>query len=111
MLIISKYIYLALAIIFEVLGTTSMKFSDGMKSIGFVIIMLIFYILSLSMLSMALKNWEVGVAYAIWSGFGITLITTIGIMFFNESISISKVFFILLIIIGAIGLNLVTTSH
>lgn len=108
---ISKYIYLALAIIFEVLGTTSMKFSDGMRNIGFVVIMLTFYILSLSMLSIALKNWEVGVAYAIWSGFGIALITTIGIVFFNETISISKAIFILLIVIGAIGLNLVTTSH
>jgi len=108
---ISKYIYLALAIIFEVLGTTSMKFSDGMKNIGFDVIMLIFYVASLSMLSMALKNWEVGVAYAIWSGFGITLITIIGMLFFNETISISKVFFILLILVGAIGLNLVTTSH
>lgn len=108
---ISKYIYLALAIIFEVFGTTSMKFSDGMRNIGFVVIMLTFYILSLSMLSIALKNWEVGVAYAIWSGFGIALITTIGIVFFNETISISKAIFILLIVIGAIGLNLVTTSH
>lgn len=108
---ISKYIYLALAIIFEVLGTTSMKLSDGMRNIGFVVIMLTFYILSLSMLSIALKNWEVGVAYAIWSGFGIALITTIGIVFFNETISISKAIFILLIVIGAIGLNLVTTSH
>lgn len=108
---ISKYIYLALAIVFEVLGTTSMKFSNGMKNIKFDIIMLIFYLLSLSMLSMALKNWEVGVAYAIWSGIGITLITTIGILFFNETISISKVFFIVLILVGAIGLNLVTTSH
>ena len=108
---ISKYIYLALAIIFEVMGTTSMKFSDGMKSVKFVIIMFIFYILSLSMLSMALRNWEVGVAYAIWSGVGITLITTIGILLFNESISIMKVFFIILILVGAIGLNLVTTSH
>lgn len=69
--------------------------------------MLIFYILSFLMFFMVLKNWEVGVVYVIWFGFGIILIIMIGIMFFNEFIFISKVFFILLIIIGVIGLNLV----
>lgn len=106
-----RYLYLALAIIFEVVGTTSMKFSDGMKNTKYVVVMLIFYVLSLSFLSIALKNWEVGVAYAIWSGFGIALITTIGIIFFNETISVGKCIFIGFIIIGAIGLNIVSESH
>jgi len=106
-----NWLYLGLAIVSEVCGTTFMKLSDGMTKIKFSILMLVFYVLSLSMLSLALKKIEVGVAYAIWSGIGIALITTVGIIFFKETISVSKIIFILLILVGAIGLNLTSTTH
>ncbi|MBP2645321.1 MAG: hypothetical protein H6Q75_761 [Firmicutes bacterium] len=106
-----NWVYLGLAIIFEVCGTISMKLSEGMTSIKYSIVMLLFYILSLSVLSLALKKIEIGIAYAIWSGIGIVLITTIGVFFFKETLSISKVVCILLIIIGTVGLNLFGTSH
>jgi len=88
-----------------------MKRLDGFTKIKFAAIMLVFYILSLSVLSLALKKLEVGVAYAVWSGFGIALIATIGIVFFKETISVQKVLFIGLIIIGAIGLNMCGAGH
>ncbi len=106
-----KWAYLGLAIIFEVCGTTFMKLSFGMTKLKFTILMLVFYVLSLSVLSLALKDIETGTAYAIWSGIGIALITTIGVLFFKESFTIQKVIFIGLIIIGAIGLNLSGAGH
>lgn len=106
-----QFIFLALAIAFEVMGTTFMKLSNGMSNTKFAIIMLVFYVISLSMLSLALKEIEVGVAYAIWSGIGIALIATIGILFFQESLNLEKIAFIGLIIIGAIGLNISGAGH
>jgi small multidrug resistance pump len=106
-----QFIYLTLAIAFEVTGTTFMKLSDGLSNLRFTAVMLIFYLLSLSLLSLALKEIEVGVAYAIWSGVGIALIATIGILFFQESPNIEKMAFIGLIIVGAIGLNISGAGH
>ena len=104
------WLYLILAIAFEVAGTTFMKLSDGFTKTMPSIAMFIFYLLSLTALTFALKKFEVSTAYAIWSGLGTVLITIVGIMVFKESISIVKVLSIALIIIGVIGLQL-TTEH
>ena len=106
-----KWIYLSFAIIFEVCGTTCMKLSFGLTQLKFTVLMLIFYILSLGALSLTLKHIETGTAYAIWSGIGIALITTIGIIFFNESFTVRKIIFVSFIIMGAIGLNLSGAGH
>lgn len=100
-----SWLYLLLAIAFETMGTTSVKLSNGFSKIVPSILMFIFYGLSLSFLSFALKKIDVGVAYAVWSGIGITIIVLIGIFFFNESISVLKVVSILFIIIGICGLH------
>lgn len=105
-----KWVYLFLAIGFEVIGTTFMKLSDGFSKIFPSIVMGIFYLLSLTMLTFALKKFEVGTAYAIWSGFGVALITIIGIIFLKENITVSKIVGIFLIIIGVVILQL-STKH
>jgi small multidrug resistance pump len=101
-----SWIFLILAITFEVSGTTFMKLSDSFSNVKYAIVMLIFYVLSLSMLTLALKKLEIGIAYAIWSGVGIVLLSIIGVIFFKESINLSKIIFVSLILIGTIGLNL-----
>lgn len=110
-MIIIQLVYLVLAIAFEVTGTTFMKLSDGLSNLKFAAIMIVFYILSLGLLSLALKEIEVGVAYAIWSGVGIAMIAIIGIFFFQESLSLQKLALIGLIIVGAIGLNMQGLGH
>ncbi|AAK81588.1 small multidrug resistance pump [Clostridium acetobutylicum] len=106
-----SWIYLILAIIFEVSGTTFMKQSKGFSDFKYAIVMMVFYILSLSMLTLALKKIDIGVAYAIWSAVGIVLIVTIGILVFKEPVNISKILCILLIIVGVVGLNLTSKVH
>ena len=101
-----SWLYLISAIIFEVLGTTSMKLSNGFSKLTPSILMFVFYILSLSMLTLALKKFDVSFTYAIWSGLGTALITIIGIYFFKEEVNFIKIFSIVLIIIGVIGLHL-----
>ncbi|MBD8028007.1 multidrug efflux SMR transporter [Ureibacillus sp. Re31] len=105
------WLYLCLAIIFEVAGTISMKLSDGFSKLVPSVALILFYICSLVFLTLTLKEIEVSIAYAIWSGMGIVLITLIGVMYFNESINFLKVFAIVLIIIGVVTLNLTEENH
>ncbi|WP_270172697.1 DMT family transporter [Paenibacillus sp. SYP-B4298] len=101
-----QWIYLGLAIIFEVAGTTSMKLSDGFTNLVPSILLLVLYLTSLVFLTLALKRIEVSVAYAVWSGMGIVIISVMGLFYFNEQLSLAKVIAILLIIIGVVTLNL-----
>jgi len=102
----SEWIYLAIAIIFEVAGTTSMKLSDGFSKLAPSIAMSVFYIASITALTIALKKIDMSMAYAIWAGVGTALITIIGLFVFKEELSVLKVVSIFLIIIGVVGLHL-----
>jgi small multidrug resistance pump len=100
------WFYLLLAIVLEVTGTTCMKLSAGFTKMLPSVLMFVFYILSFSALTLALKKVDVSVAYAIWSGMGTALIATIGILWFNEPLTMMKLISLVLIIVGVIGLNL-----
>ncbi|MCB4760344.1 MAG: multidrug efflux SMR transporter [Sulfurovum sp.] len=100
------WVYLLLAIVFEVTGTTAMKMSEGFTKIIPSAIMIIFYMLSLTALTLALKKFDVSMAYAIWSGVGTALIALIGFYFFKEEMNIVKILSIGFIILGVIGLHL-----
>ncbi len=104
------WVYLVLAIIFEVAGTTFMKLSEGFTKTLPSVAMFVLYLLSLTALTFALKKFEISTAYAIWSGLGTALITLIGIIVFKESVNMVKILSIALIIIGVVGLQL-TTEH
>jgi small multidrug resistance pump len=106
-----NWLMLYAAIAFEVVGTTSLKLSEGLARLGWFALCLMMYGTSFALLAMALKTIPVGVAYAIWSGAGTVLIALIGILWFQESASPPRLLFIALILIGAIGLNLTTRSH
>ncbi|MBA4535233.1 multidrug efflux SMR transporter [Brevibacillus laterosporus] len=106
-----SWVFLGVAILLEVAGTTMMKLSNGLTKIWPTILMFVFYLICFSSLSLALKKLEVGVVYAIWSGIGTALIATIGIIWFKDSLSLQKVIAILLIIAGCVLLNLQGGSH
>jgi small multidrug resistance pump len=97
---------LELAIVLEVSGTTCMKFSDGFKEIVPSVLVFIFYGLSFTAFIYALKTIDLSISYAIWAGLGLALITAIGILYFKEPATIQKMVFIVLVLIGVIGLSL-----
>ncbi|HOE16471.1 MAG TPA: multidrug efflux SMR transporter [Syntrophorhabdaceae bacterium] len=105
------WIYLSLAIVFEVTGTTCMKLSDGFSRLVPSVLMGICYIVSFSLLTFALKRVDVSVAYAIWSGVGTALIATIGVLWFREPITLLKIYGLLAIIGGVVALNLSGGTH
>ena len=100
------WLYLALAILLEVSGTTCMKLSQGFTKLVPSILIFVFYTLSMGMLTLALKGIDVSVAYAVWSGVGTALIATIGVLWFKEPVTALKLISVGLIIIGVVGLNL-----
>lgn len=106
-----SWVYLGAAIVLEVIGTTSLKLSHGLTRLWPSVLMGICYASCFACLAQALKRLEVGVAYAIWSGVGIALLTGIGVLFFRESVSPLKLISIGLIIAGIIGVHLSGGSH
>ncbi|MBW4645695.1 MAG: multidrug efflux SMR transporter [Goleter apudmare HA4340-LM2] len=102
---LSSWLYLIAAIIFEVFGTTCMKLSQGFTQTVPAILIFIFYGLSLTFSTLCLQKIAVSVAYSIWSGLGTTLLAIIGIIWFRESITPIKMISISLVIVGVIGLN------
>ena len=100
------WIYLLIAILTEVVGTTLMKVSQGLTRLIPSVSMFVLYGISFVFMALALKKIEVSTAYAIWSGLGTALIAVIGILAFRESLNFPKVAGIALIIGGVLLLNL-----
>ena len=100
------WLYLLIAILTEVVGTTLMKVSQGLTKVIPAVSMFVLYGISFVFMALALKKIEVSTAYAIWSGVGTALIAAIGIIWFRESINLPKVIGIVLVIAGVLLLNL-----
>ncbi len=102
------WIYLLIAILTEVVGTTMMKVSQGLTRLVPSVLMFVMYGVSFVFMALALKKIEVSTAYAIWSGLGTALIAGIGIYWFQESINLPKMAGMVLVIAGVVLLNLKT---
>jgi small multidrug resistance pump len=101
------YVFLLVAIAFEVLGTSLLKATEGFTRLWPTVVCLGAYAAAFAALAWAVKHdLPVGVAYAMWSGLGTAAIVAIGVVFLNEPISIQKVAGVLLVIGGVVVLNL-----
>lgn len=102
----NAWVLLYLAIMFEVIATSSLNASQGCSKIGPTVLSIIGYGCTFYLFSQALRTIPVGVAYAVWSGIGIVLITLIGWLLFSQKLNLISLLGIALILIGAIILNL-----
>lgn len=105
------WIWLILAILFEVAGTFCLKLSDGLGKWLPSTLTFIFYFICIWALGLALKSIDVSIAYAIWAGVGTILIGAFGIFYFGEPLTPLKVVSLLLVIAGIVGLNLCGGVH
>jgi len=108
-----KYLFLLLAIVGEAIGTTFLKQSDGFTKPVATAIMVVFYVATFYFLSLALRSMPTGVAYAIWSGVGVVLITAIAWIYQGQKLDAAAISGMALIVAGSIVLNLFskTTAH
>ena len=104
------YAILAIAIVSEVIGTLSLKASEGFTRLGPSLIVVVAYGLAFYFLSLTLKSIPVGIAYAVWSGIGVTLVALIGWIVFGQKLDLAAVLGMGLIIAGVIVLNLFSNT-
>jgi small multidrug resistance pump len=99
-------VYLAIAILLEISGTTALKLSDGFTRPGPASVVIVCYVASFAVLSLALRRIDLSTAYAVWSGVGTALVAAIGILWFGEPAGLWKLLSLVLIIVGVAGLHL-----
>lgn len=102
----NPYVYLAAAILLEVIGTSLLKASDGMTRWLPATGSLLSYAVCFYLLSITMKSIPTGIAYAIWSGVGIVLISLIGLFVFKQRLDAPALIGIALICAGVLVINL-----
>lgn len=101
------YVFLMLAILAEVLGTSLLKATEGFSRLWPTLACLTSYGVAFLALSLAIeRGMNVGIGYAMWSGLGTTLIVVIGALFLDEPITMVKALGVALVIAGVVVLNL-----
>jgi small multidrug resistance pump len=106
-----SWVYLLAGTLLEVCGTTCMKLSLGFTRVLPSALLFAFYSLSFAAMTLAIKQIEVSMADAIWSGLGTALIAVIGILWFKDAVSALKLASLVLIVIGIVGLRLSGPAH
>ena len=104
------YLYLTVAIIFEVIGTSALKASDTFTRLVPSLVTLVAYPVSFFFLALSLRTIPVGIAYAMWSGVGIVLIALIGWLWFKQTLDGPALLGLALIIAGIVVANTFSQS-
>ncbi len=104
------YLYLMVAIVFEVIGTSALKATAGFTRLLPSLIVVVGYGIAFYFLALALKTIPVGVAYAIWSGVGVALITLIGWLVFKQRLDGPALAGIFLIVAGVVVIRFYSSS-
>lgn len=100
------YLFLAMAIVAEVVATSALKFSEQFTRPGPSLVVVVGYAIAFYCLSIVLKTIPVGIAYAIWAGVGIALITIAGAVLFRQIPDWPAIIGISLIVCGVMVINL-----
>jgi len=106
----NPYIFLGIAIVTEVIATTLLRFSEGFTRLGFTLGSLALYGVSFYMLSQVLSHIPTGIAYAIWSGIGIVLISLAGWLISGQKLDLPAIIGITFICVGVLIINLLSKS-
>ena len=108
-----NWLYLAIAIVAEVIATSALKASDGFSRPLPATLVVAGYGVAFYMLSLTLRTIPMGVVYAIWSGAGIVLITLVGYFMFRQRLDLPALVGIGLIVAGVLVMQLFSksTSH
>lgn len=104
------YTVLVIAIVFEVLGTSAMQAAQHFTRLAPTLLMIACYAVAFFCLSYTLRYIPVGIAYALWSGLGIVLISLVGYLTFGQKLDIAAILGLALIIAGVLVLNLFSKS-
>lgn len=104
------FFYLIVAIVLEVIGTSALQASEQFTRPKPLILTALGYAASFYFLSLVLRAMPVGIAYAIWSGLGVVLITLVGLVWFGQKLDTAAVIGLGLIIAGVGTINLFSST-
>jgi small multidrug resistance pump len=101
------WLFLAGAIITEVIATSALKLSEGFSKLVPSIVVVVGYIAAFGLLSQALtRGMGIGVAYGVWAAAGVALVAIVGVAFFGEGMTVVQIGGIALVIAGVLALEL-----
>lgn len=109
-LFMKTYIFLFLAIVSEIIATTALKASEQFTRFWPSVVVVCGYAIAFYFLSLTLRKMDLGIAYAIWSGVGIVLVTALGAVFYKQKPDLPAVIGIAFIIIGVLIINLLSKN-
>ena len=104
------YFYLAIAIVSEVIATSALRAADGFTRLLPSVLVVIGYALAFLFLSLTLKTIPVGMAYAIWSGVGIVLVSLVAYFLYGQTLDAPALIGMGLILAGVLVINLFSRS-
>ena len=100
-----NWLFLSVAIIAEVVATSTLKASEGFTKLWPSLIVLLGYAIAFYFLSLTLKAIPVGIAYAVWAGLGIVLISLAGWLIFGQKLDLASILGMALIVTGVVVIN------
>lgn len=106
-----KWLYLLIAIVAEVVGTSALKASQGFTVLLPSVLVVVGYGAAFYFLSLTLSSISVGIAYALWSGIGIVLISAVGWLWFGQALDTAAIIGIAFIIAGVGIINFSRTCR
>ncbi|MFC3207742.1 DMT family transporter [Aquamicrobium soli] len=101
-----NYLYLVIAVLFEVIATTALKETQGFTRLIPSLVVVVGYALAFYFLSLPLRALPIGIVYALWSAAGIVLITAIGWIWFRQALDLPAVVGMGFILAGVVIINL-----
>ena len=104
------YMFLGLALVPGVIATSALKAAEGFTRLGPSVLVVVGYGAAFFLLSLTLKTIPVGIAYAIWSGAGIVLVSLISFFLYRQALDLPALVGMGLIIVGVIVINAFSQS-
>ena len=105
-----QWIFLSVAIISEVVATSALKATEDFTRLWPSVIVLVGYASAFYFLTLTLRTLPIGIAYAIWSGAGVALITLVGWLIYRQTLDMPALVGIALIVAGVVVLNVFSGS-
>lgn len=100
-----QWIFLSVAIVSEVVATSALKASDGFTRFWPSLAVVLGYALAFYFLALTLRTIPIGIAYAIWAGAGVALITLVGWVIYDQKLDAAAVIGVALIVVGVFVIN------
>ena len=99
------WIYLLLASFCEIIFAGCLKLTGNFTNVKWSVLFVFFYILSVVLLNKAVQTLPLGTAYAVWTGIGTAGTAILAMFLFNEPVTISRIVFLSMIVLGILGLK------